>query len=193
VVTQKLQKFELSNYPKSEPKMSLADWQESANLLAQVAPVIDGRYVLYVVLRILHILSSMIIVGGLFYAKTILAPAGVDIYAGQRKVWARWVGLATLFLLVSGIMNFINIYNLTKLNETPLPKPYHMLFGIKVLLGLFLMFLAAILSGQTALADKFRQKSGKWLGIAWTLSIAIVVIGAVLRTMSAPVFVSHLP
>jgi uncharacterized membrane protein len=173
--------------------MSLADWQESANLIAQAAPVIDGKYVLYVVLRILHILASMIIVGGLFYAKTILAPAGVDIYAGHRKVWARWVGLATLFLLVSGLMNFMNIINLSKANEAPLPKPYHMLFGIKFLLGLFLMFLAAILSGQTALAEKFRAKLGKWLGIAWTVSIAIVVIGAVLRTMSAPVFVSHLP
>jgi uncharacterized membrane protein len=77
--------------------MSLTDWQESANLLAQALPVIDGKYVMYVVLRILHILSSMIIVGGLFYAKAILAPAGVDVYAGNRKVWARWVGLATLF------------------------------------------------------------------------------------------------
>ena len=151
-------------------------------LLAQAAPVIDGKFVLYVVLRVLHILSAIILVGGLFYSKTILLPAGVDPYAGQRQVWARWVGLASGFLLVSGLLNFMNIVGLAKAAGTPLPPTYHALFGIKFLLGLFLMFLAAILAGKTALADKFRLKMGRWLGIAWTTSLAIVIIGALLRT-----------
>jgi uncharacterized membrane protein len=151
-------------------------------MLAQVTPAVDGKYIIYVVLRVLHILSAIIMVGGLFYSKTILVPAGVDPYAGQRQVWARWVGLATLFLLVSGLANFMNIMTAAKANGTPLPSTYHMLFGIKFLLGLFLMFLAAILSGKTALADKFRLKMGKWLSIAWTVSLAIVIIGAILRT-----------
>ncbi len=151
-------------------------------MFAQISPTVDGKYILYVVLRVLHILSAMILVGGLFYSKTILVPAGVDPYAGQRQVWARWVGIATLFLLISGLANFMNIMLAAKSNGTPLPPTYHMLFGIKFLLGLFLMFLAAILSGKTALADKFRQKMGKWLGIAWTISLAIVIIGAFLRT-----------
>jgi uncharacterized membrane protein len=162
--------------------MLLGEWQEGWDVLAQVAPVVDGKYVLYVVLRILHILSAMILVGGLFYTKIVLVPAGVDPYAGNRQVWAKWVGIATLFLLVSGLVNFMNIMQLAKANGTPLPPTYHMLFGIKFLLGLFLMFLAAILAGKTALADKFRQKMGRWLGIAWTVSLAIVIIGALLRT-----------
>lgn len=152
-------------------------------LLAQAAgPTIDGTYVLYVVLRILHILSAIIIVGGLFYAKIILVPAGADPYAGNRQVWARWVGMASLFLLVSGLINFMNLVGLAKEQGTPLPPTYHMLFGIKFLLGLFVMFLAAILAGKTALADKFRQNMGRWLNIAWTASLAIVIIGALLRT-----------
>jgi putative copper export protein len=150
-------------------------------LLAQ-APVINGTYVLYVMMRILHILSAIILVGGLFYTKTVLVPAGADPFAGQRQVWARWVGLASMFLLVSGLVNFMNNMNLAKAHEIPLPPTYHMLFGIKFLLGLFVMFLAAILSGKTALAEKFRQKMGRWLGIAWTASLAIVIIGAILRT-----------
>lgn len=151
-------------------------------LLAQITPTIDGKYLLYLVLRVLHILSAIILVGGLFYSKTILVPAGVDPYAGQRQVWARWVGLATLFLLVSGLVNFMNILTAAKANGTPLPPTYHALFGIKFLLGLFLMFLAAILAGKTDLAERFRQKSSRWLGIAWTVSLAIVIIGAFLRT-----------
>ncbi len=150
--------------------------------LAQAVPVIDGKFVLYVVLRILHILSAIILVGGLFYSKTILVPAGVDPYAGNRQAWARWVGLATLFLLVSGLVNFMNIMGSAKAAGTPLPPTYHALFGIKFLLGLFLMFLAAILSGKTALAEKFRRRMGSWLSVAWTTSLAIVIIGALLRT-----------
>lgn len=162
--------------------MLLGEWQEGWEMLAQVAPVVDGMYVLYVVLRILHIISAMILVGGLFYTKIVLVPAGVDPYAGNRQVWAKWVGIATLFLLVSGLVNFWNIMQLAKADGTPLPPTYHMLFGIKFLLGLVLMFLAAILAGKTALAEKFRQNMGRWLGIAWTVSLAIVIIGAVLRT-----------
>lgn len=162
--------------------MLLGEWQEGWELLAQAVPVIDGKFVLYVVLRILHIISAMILVGGLFYTKVVLVPAGVDPYAGNRQVWARWVGIATLFLIVSGLVNFVNIMQLARASGTPLPRPYHILFGIKFLLGLFLMFLAAILSGKTALAEKFRQKMGKWLGVAWTVSLAIVIIGALLRT-----------
>jgi uncharacterized membrane protein len=152
------------------------------DFFAQAVPVVDGKYVLYVVLRILHILSAMILVGGLFYTKTILLPAGVDPYAGQRHVWARWVGLASGFLLVTGLINFMNIMTAAKANGTPLPPAYHMLFGIKFLLGLLLMFLAAIISGKTALAEKFRQKMGMWLGVAWTVSLAIVILGSLLRT-----------
>jgi hypothetical protein len=145
-------------------------------------PVIDGTYVMYIVLRVLHIISTIILVGGLFYLKVILLPAGADPYAGSRHVWARWVAVASLFLLVSGLMNFMNIIRMAKADGTPLPSAYHMLFGIKFLFGLAVMFLAAILAGKTALADRFREKMGLWINVAWSLSLAIVIIGAILRT-----------
>jgi uncharacterized membrane protein len=160
----------------------LLEISSATEMLAQAAPTIDGKFVLYVVLRVLHILSAIILVGGLFYSKTILVPAGVDPYAGQRQVWARWVGLATLFLVVSGLVNFMNIMGSAKAAGTPLPPTYHALFGIKFLLGLFLMFLASILSGKTALAERFRRKLGSWLSVAWTTSLTIVILGALLRT-----------
>lgn len=164
--------------------LEVGDW-----FLAQTAaPTIDGKFVLYIVLRALHILSAIVIVGGLFYAKIVLVPAGVDPYAGNRHVWARWVGIASLFLLVSGLMNFMNNIGLAKEHGMPLPKTYHMLFGIKFLLGLFVMFIAAILAGKTTLADKFRQNMGRWLNIALIASFAIVIIGALLRT-----FHDHFP
>jgi hypothetical protein len=58
-----------------------------------------------------------------------------------------------------------------------------MLFGIKFLLGLLVMFIAAILSGKTALAEKFRANMGLWLNLAWFAVVAIVVLAAMLRTL----------
>lgn len=153
----------------------------SAVLLAQVPPI-DGAYVMYVALRVLHLLSALVLVGGLFYTKAILLPAGTDPYAGRRQAWARWVGAASLFLLVSGLMNFLNINSTAKAAGAPLPSAYHMMFGIKFLLGLFVMFVAAILAGRTPLADRFREKSGMWLNLGLAASLAIVIVGAILRT-----------
>ena len=69
-------------------------------LLAEV-PVVDGTYVVKIISRVLHILSAIVLVGGLFYIRTVLAPAGEEAcYAGRRAVWARWVGIATLLLFV---------------------------------------------------------------------------------------------
>lgn len=158
--------------------LNVGEW-----LLAQAAsPTVDGSYVLYLALRVLHLLAAIILVGGLFYAKIVLVPAGADPFAGNRQVWARWVGIASLLLVVSGLMNFINIVGVAKENDLRLPPTYHMLFGIKFLLALLVMFLAAILAGKTALADKFRQHLGLCLNIALAASLAIVIIGSILRT-----------
>ena len=137
--------------------------------------------IVQVLSRSLHILSAIILVGGLFYLRTVLAPSGPEAcFAGRREVWARWVGLATFFLLASGIYNFLTIYNATKAAGEKLPPTYHMLFGIKVLLALLVMFIGAILAGKTAAADRFRLQMSRWLNIAWLASIAIVVIAAIL-------------
>ncbi len=151
-------------------------------LLAQAQPAIDGNFVLTVVLRVMHILGAIILVGGLFYQRSILLPGGVDAcFANRRQVWAKWVGIATLFLLASGLYNFITILRVAKFEGTPLPPTYHALFGVKFLLGLLVMFLAAILAGKTEAAEKFRQKMGTWLNVAWTASLAIIVIAAIMR------------
>ena len=155
-----------------------------AALFAQAVPVVDGPYVMRLVSRVLHVLSAIILVGGLFYIRTVLAPAGSDAcFAGRRAVWARWVGIATSLLLLTGLYNLITIIGQAKEVGTKLPPTYHMLIGIKFLLALLVMFVAAILAGKTEAADRFRASMGKWLNIAWLASMAIVVIAAMLRTL----------
>lgn len=154
-----------------------------AVLLAAGRPVIDTTYLILLVLRVLHIVSAIILVGGLFYIRSILEPAGVNAcFADRRALWARWVAVASAFLLASGIYNYLHWIRFMKAAGTPLDPTYHMLMGIKMLLGLLVMFVAAVLAGKTSLADKFRGKMRLWLTIAWIASLGIVVLGAMART-----------
>jgi len=147
-------------------------------------PTLDGPHLIQLVSRVLHILGAIILVGGLFYIRTVLSPAGVEAcFADRRAVWAKWVGIATFLLLGTGIYNFLVIHNQAKVDEEQLDPTYHMLFGIKFLLGLLVMFLAAMLAGKTTAAEKFRTSMGRWLNVAWFAALAIVVIAALLRTL----------
>lgn len=153
-------------------------------LLAQAAasPPIDAALVARVISRMLHILAAIILGGGLFYMRAVLAPSGADAcYAGRRSVWAMWVGIASFLLIASGLFNFFAILGQYRDAGVKLPSTYHMLFGVKALLGLFLMFVASALAGKTAMAERFRAGLPRWLSISWTTIIAIVALGALLR------------
>ena len=161
----------------------LHDFPNHWLLLAEGVPNITSTYLMQLISRVLHILSAIILVGGLFYLRTILSPGGTDgCFGSRREVWARWVGIASFLLLASGIYNFMNIFNVAKASGEKLPPTYHMLLGIKFLLALFVLFIAAILAGKTAAADRFRLNMRKWLNIGWLAAMAIVVIAAMLRT-----------
>ena len=158
-------------------------WQWMSPLVAQGDPVVDGPYILRLVSRVLHVLSAIILVGGLFYIRSVLAPAGLEAcFGGRRAVWARWVGITTLLLLVTGLYNLMTVIGQTKADGIQLPPTYHMLFGAKFLLAILVMFIAAILAGKTEAAERFRGSMGKWLNIAWLAAMAIIVIAAMLRT-----------
>lgn len=145
---------------------------------------VSGGDVIPILSRVLHILSAVILVGGLFYMRSVLSPAGADAcFAGRRAIWAKWVGIATLFLLVSGFYNFFLIHGQAKAAGGELPKPYHILFGVKFLLALLVMFISAILAGKTDAAERFRGQMKKWLNIGWLAAVAIIVIAAILRTL----------
>lgn len=158
-----------------------------ADLLPLAAlPEMDGMFFARLVGRILHIIGALIIGGGMFYLRYVLGPAGPEAcFADRRAVWARWVGISSFLLLVSGLFNFWAILQDAKDVGEKLPSLYHGLFGAKFLLGLLVMFVAAILAGRTAAADRARANMARWLNIGWAAVLAIVVIGAVLRLLHA--------
>jgi hypothetical protein len=159
-------------------------WQLLAVLpLAAGEPVMDAAMATRVLSRALHLLCAIMLGGGVFYMRTVLAAAGPEAcFAGRRQVWARWAAVASTILLITGMYNYIMYVRAAKLPDaTPLPPTYHMLFGIKFLLALFVMFVAALVAGNSAGAEKARSQLSRWLNLAWTSVMAIVILGAMMR------------
>ena len=80
------------------------------------------------------------------------------------------------FLLVSGLVNYV----LTS-RQFALPTYYHLLFGVKFGLGLVVFYIASLLVGRSALADKVRARTVFWLTLNLVLATAVVCLGGVMR------------
>ena len=161
---------------------------DSLLLVAQQSPgpQLDGLYWLMLLSRICHILGAIILVGGLFYIRSILspinAPAGTapvdQLFGGSRAAWAKWVGIATALLLITGLANYLFII---KQNER-LASSYHMVAGMKMLAAIVVFLIAALLAGRTATADAIRTKWRMWLSVCFALAIVTVILGSALKS-----------
>jgi uncharacterized membrane protein len=148
-------------------------------------PHFDGMYWVLLLSRVLHILGAIVLVGGLFYLRMVIAPTvstgknpTTDAwFGGRRGAWAKWVGISALLLLATGLYNYFEI---VQANE--LAASYHMLAGIKILVALVVIFLASLLAGRSALADQLRERMKFWLGVCLLIGMLAVVIGSVLRS-----------
>jgi uncharacterized membrane protein len=159
-------------------------------LIAQNGPQLASGYDWFMLLsRVLHILSAIILVGGFFYVRTIIAPPvvgneagessdpGDRYFGGRRAAWAMWVGIASFLLLATGFWNYFRF-----MKTYELASSYHMVLGIKMLVGIALMFVAAVLAGRSALALRFRQQWRMWLNVCLVLGVIVVAFGSILRT-----------
>lgn len=135
---------------------------------------------LNVIMRWLHITSVVVLIGGLFYARLVVAPAVESLAAAEQEALgdalaARFRGLfylAVLFLLASGVYNiFMN------LGRGPL---YDSLLGIKLLLALH-VFAAGFLIVKPKNSRRKRQLTG--IAIS---GVIIIAISAVLRQLHLP-------
>jgi uncharacterized membrane protein len=149
------------------------------------SPVIDAGWAILFVSRVLHTVSAAILLGGLVYLKHLVAPlaAGATdpaeaLYRGRRAKWAVLVMASTLFLLLSG---FFNLWNYM-VGYEKLPSTYHMLFGIKFLLAMFVFFVAAGTAGKSPMAVKMQREIQRWLNLAVGAAVLVFALGAVMRT-----------
>lgn len=148
----------------------------------------DAMFWLLLASRVLHILGAIVLVGGVFYLRMIVSRrlrasdsnAGADPwFGGRRSAWAMWVGIATLVLIVTGLVNFIHIVR----THQSLGGLYHALFGVKILLALVVFLLAAMLAGKSPAGERFRQNMRFWLGVCLVLGVLVVTLGSTLRSI----------
>ena len=147
--------------------------------IAEVGPLrIDIWLILSIIIRVLHIGSAAIIIGGLAYRRLVLAgnPLDQSYDESMRKPWAMWVGIASGVLLLTGIYNTV-LYMASGYYEK-LHFTYHAAWGLKILLALALMWWAALLAGRSDRAKGVQQSEIKWLNTALvTAALLLAVAG----------------
>jgi len=150
----------------------------------------SGIEVGLLVLRWLHILSAIALMGGALFMRMALLPAAQTLSddahetlrAALRARWAPVVMAASGLLLLSGFASFgiyVAQYSFDK--SVFLGKSYHMLFGLKFVLALPVLYIAATLVGRSATAQRVRQNARFWLTLNLVLATLVVCLGGLLR------------
>ena len=120
--------------------------------------------------RVIHIASAVLLLGGLCYAwnlsKYNLLPEN-PAYGFRPAVWSL---VAALFLTGS--------YNLV--NKLPVPKEYHMLFGIKFLLFLHIAAVSILLVKPNTTPEK-RARMLTGLVVS---GLSVILVSAALRALT---------
>lgn len=137
-------------------------------------------------LRWIHILAAVTAAGGIVFWRFVLVPAveGLsdserqNVMAAVRGRWAKLVMLATLLLLVTGIINAVRI-----IETYSLPKPYATLVMVKLVLAMAFFYLVARLSGRSDAAAKYREKLSFWMSVALALVLGLVLVAGYMRNM----------
>lgn len=146
------------------------------------------------VLRWLHLVAAMTIVGGTIFMRFGLLPSVSVLADEQRKAlheqvrsrWAKLVAGAIAFLLLSGLINFVLYLRETKNLgweewRQSSSMLYQFVFGVKFALAMIVFFLASALAGRGQATQKFRQDAKFWLTVNLVLMFIIVVLSNVLR------------
>jgi uncharacterized membrane protein len=140
---------------------------------------------LSVVMRWFHILAGMVAVGGMVFSRAVVMPSTnvlsadsfIKLKDAMRARWSKIVAAAIAVLLISGLTNFV-----ITVKYYEVPKWYHMIFGIKFLVAFVIFFISSVLSGRSALAERFRKNAKFWLNLNIFLAVIVVCLSGLLKT-----------
>jgi hypothetical protein len=147
----------------------------------------DPLFPLLHVLRYMHILGAIMLMGGTIFMRFGLAPvvAGLDaktkaeLHEQVRSRWSKFVMLAAGLLLVSGL---VNLGLAARYSYDPVfGLSYNMVVGIKFLLALPIFLFASFLAGRSTTAKKFQANAVTWMNVNLALALVMVLIGGALK------------
>src|SRR5262245_31627976 len=124
----------------------------------------NSLFWLMLILRYMHILGAIALMGGTIFMRFALAPtvAGLDnetrqqVHEQVRSRWAKFVMIAATLLLLSGIINMALTPMNFQFTGWLTNQGYGILTGIKFLLALPIFLFASFLTGRSATAKKFQ-------------------------------------
>jgi uncharacterized membrane protein len=132
--------------------------------------------VLGVLMRWVHITSVVMLLGGVLYARLVVAPALKNAPASVGEQIAEnfrpWLLLTIVTILVSGLYNIV-----TKPN---IPPGYFVWFGIKMLLALHILSVSFLLA-RASLTEERRNRLLTGVAIS---GVAVTMISAWLRFLT---------
>lgn len=145
----------------------------------------DSLFPLLLILRYMHILGAITLMGGAIFMRFALLPSvgelGDDnrrqLHERVRSRWAKLVMASAALLLLSGIANL----GLAARYEFTGFVSYNMLGGIKFLFALPIFMFASFLSGRSATALKFQSNAKFWLNVNLALALLMVLLGGLMR------------
>src|SRR5262245_45256185 len=151
----------------------------------------DSRIPLLLLLRYMHILGAIALMGGTIFLRFALRPVVVGlppdtkatIHEQVRSRWSKFVMLASALLLLSGITNLALASAGRYIFEPVLgmEKGYQRLVEVKFLLALPIFFIAALMTGRSSLAKKIQANAELWMNVNLTLALIMVLIGGYLK------------
>jgi len=141
------------------------------------------------ILRYMHILGAIALMGGTIFMRFALRPVVVQlppetkaaIHEQVRSRWSKFVMLASALLLLSGITNLALAGRFDFEAILGMPKGYHMLVGIKFLLALPIFFIAALMTGRSNAAKKVQNNAEFWMNLNLSLALVMVLMGGLLK------------
>jgi uncharacterized membrane protein len=147
----------------------------------------DPLFPVLLILRYMHILGAIALMGGTIFMRFALAPSvstldgatKTNLHENVRSRWSKFIMIASALLLISGIANLglASQYNF----EPVFGMKYSMVAGIKMLLALPIFLFASFLAGRSATAKKFQQNAVFWMNVNLALALLMVLIGGLLK------------
>ena len=143
----------------------------------------EGGNAVAAIAVILHALSAVVWVGGMFFAHQALRPAAVALEPGPRlMLWARvlgrffaWVIGAVVLLLVSGFAMVFDVFG--GFGGVGLYIRLMMVFGIVMMLLFFHLYFAPWRRFQAAVGRQDWAEGGRQLGQIRTIVTVNLVLG----------------
>jgi uncharacterized membrane protein len=143
-----------------------------------------------VVSRVLHVSTAILLLGGSLFSLLVLRPVMANqssnlpdsLAESLRNRWKRWVHTGIALFLVTGFYNYFRAMPLHKGDGL-----YHALVGTKILVALFVFFLASVLVGRSPRFEHWRRDVSWPLALLCLLGLGIVIISGFVKVSSSAV------